>query len=219
MKIRVLLADDHTLVRSGLRLVLMAEPDMEVVGEAADGVVACELAATLKPDVAVLDVTMPRRSGLEAVPRIREVHPGCRIVILSMHGESAFVREAFKLGVHGYVTKDTELDELPRAIRTVHAGKHYVCPEVAFTVATGFRQTGDDVTPLDGEVQPAMSFRLQSVLRLLAEGKSSKEVAFTLGISSKTVDAHRRAIMERLKAETTADLVRYAIRMGLIPHA
>ncbi len=184
MKIRVLLADDHTLVRTGLRLVLQAEPDMEVVGEAADGLIACEMVEALKPDVAVLDVTMPRMTGLEAVPRIREIHPPCRIVMLSMHGESAFVREAFKLGVQGYITKDTEFDELPRAIRTVHAGKHYVCPEVAFTVADGFRQTGHEAPSTAGDQGHGLSFRQQSVLRLLAEGKSAKEVAFTLGISS-----------------------------------
>ena len=219
MNIRVLLADDHTLVRTGLRMVLRAESDMEVVGEAADGLIACEMVAELKPDVAVLDVTMPNLSGLEAVPRIRDIHPPCRIVILSMHGESAFVREAFKLGVHGYITKDTEFDELPRAIRTVFAGKHYVCPEVAFTVADGFRQASPETLPVERDVRLSLSYRQQSVLRLLAEGKSAKEVAFALGISSKTVDAHRRVVMERLGAETTADLVRYAIRTGLIPHA
>ncbi len=217
--IRVLLADDHILVRSGLCLVLKSEPDIEVVGEASDGLMACELAAALKPDVVVLDVTMPRLTGLEAVPKIREIHPTCRIVILSMHGESAFVREALRLGAHGYITKDTELDELPRAIRTVHAGKHYLCPEVASTVADGFRQPTNEAAAAPGELKSALSFRQQSVLRLLAEGMSAKEVAFSLGISSKTVDAHRRAIMEQLGVETTADLVRFAIRNGLIPHA
>jgi DNA-binding NarL/FixJ family response regulator len=213
MKIRVILADDHTLIRSGLRVVLSAEADIEVVGEAADGLIACDIVERLKPDVAVLDVTMPILTGLDAVPTIRQAHPGCRIIILSMRGEAAFVREAFKRGVHGYLTKDTSLDELPRAIRTVHAGKHYLCPEVALTVADTFRQTAGEAAESQSEVQ--MSFRQQSVLRLLAEGKSAKEVAFELGISSKTVDAHRRVIMGLLKAETTADLVRYAIRAGI----
>ncbi len=216
--IRVVLADDHALVRAGLRMILATHHDIEVVGEASDGKIACELIAKTLPDVAVLDVTMPNLSGLEAASWIRDNCPNCRVVILSMHGESAFVREAFRVGVHGYLTKDTEFDELPRAIRVVHDGKHYVCPEAAQVFVDQLRKIPSEAGEAAAETGTPLTFRQQSVLKLLAEGLSAKEVAHELGISSKTVDAHRRVILKRLQLETTADLVRYAIRNGLVTH-
>ena len=209
---RILIADDHLLVRAGIRALIESIEGATVVAEANDGREAVDLAATLRPDIAILDVTMPGLNGLEAATRLREASPATRVIILSMHANEAYVRTALKSGAAGYLLKSATAGELQVALQTVARGEIYLSPAVSKQVVKGFVDgTAHDASPLD-----ALTTRQREILQLIAEGRSTKEVAFTLSISAKTVETHRAQIMERLEIHDLAGLVRFAIRTGLI---
>ncbi len=207
--IRVLLADDHSLVRQGFRRILEAEADIEVVGEASNGREAVEQAEKLNPDVVVLDVAMPELNGIEAARRMAERTPRSRVVALSMHKDSVYVREILRAGARGYLLKDAFDHELLHAVRAVADGKGYLSPEVSEAVLSDYRKHASD--PLD-----LLTSREREVLQLLAEGHTNKEIAAKLNLSVYTVDAHRGRLMEKLNLHSIGDLVRFAIRSGVI---
>ncbi len=210
--IRVLLADDHSLVRAGIRSLLGAMADVEVVGEAASGEEALELAARQQPDVVLMDIAMKGITGLEAAARMRETHPAVRVVILSMHSGEEYVLQALRAGAAGYLLKDAATGELELALRSVMRGESWLSPAVSRQVVEGYVQrSGAEAAP------DVLTARQREVLRLVASGKSTKEIAFFLNLSVKTVETHRAQIMERLGIRDVPGLVRYALRTGLVP--
>jgi DNA-binding NarL/FixJ family response regulator len=213
--IRVLLADDHTIVRQGLRSILEREPDLEVVGEAADGREAVRKAASLDPDVVVMDITMPQMNGIEAASRIIKSNRGARIVALTMHTAEEYVYSLLKAGARGYVLKDSSPSELIEAIRAVARGGTYLHPDVSVTVVNEYLKRPDPRTR-SGKPAAALSHREREVLQLIAEGHTNKEIAGQLGLSVKTIEAHRTRIMDKLKIHNIAGLTRYAISRGII---
>jgi len=218
--IRVVLADDHNLVRAGLRALLERLPDVEVVGEAANGRDALALIVKLKPDMALLDIGMPELNGLDAAARIAREAPRTKLVMVSMHATETFVAQAVQLGVAGYVLKESCADELPVLIRAVMAGETYLSPGVSKTLVEALKNklAGGSAAPGSGPVAAAnvLTPRQREILQLVAEGKSTKEIASVLELSIKTVETHRAQIMERLDIHDVPGLVRYAIRLGLI---
>ena len=208
MALRILLADDHQILRHSLRALLERE-GLEVVGEAEDGERAVEMAQSLRPDVAVFDLSMPRLNGIEAARTLTRAEAATRIVLLTVHREEHYVRAALKAGVMGYVLKTQASADLLHAIREVADGGVYLSPGVSRTVVDAF--VGNRRSNRD-----ALSPREREVLRLIAEGKSTKEVASVLGISVKTADSHRTRLMEKLDIHEVAGLTRYAIREGLV---
>jgi DNA-binding NarL/FixJ family response regulator len=209
---RVLLADDHTLVRAGLRKLLESIPDMEVVGEAGDGLELLELAERLQPQVVLMDIAMPRLNGLEATARIAKTWPHMRVLILSMHQNAEYVRQALRHGAAAYLLKDAAPLELEMALKAVLRGETYLSPSVSQGVMS------DYVLRLRSEEQPAdaLTPRQREVLQLIAEGQSTKEIARRLDLSVKTVETHRTQLMKQLDIHEVASLVRYAIRAGLV---
>lgn len=208
--IRVLLADDHTIVRQGFRLLLSQHAGIEVVGEASNGRQAVEAVQKLSPNVAVLDIAMPEINGVEATRLIRQETPECRVLVLSMHGDPAYVRGALRAGASGYLLKEAIDSELVTAIRAVAQGQAYLSPAISSTVLADYQKHVSD--PLD-----SITPRERQLLQMLAEGKSSKDIASELEISVYTVDAHRSRIMRKLQLRTIGDLVRFAIQRRLIP--
>ena len=212
MKTRILLADDHRIMRQGLKSLLEAEPDMQVVGEADNGRRAVELAAEHGPDVVVMDIGMPELNGIEATRRIVHDQPGTRVVALSMHGDRRFMSEVLKAGASGYLLKDGAFDELAGAIRTVMGSRMYLSPRVADVVVEDYVRQLPRAEP---GVFAALTPREREVLQLLAEGKATKQAAAALHVSVKTVETHRRQIMTKLDIHSVAELTKYAIREGL----
>jgi len=208
-KIRILLADDHALVRQGFRRILEAEPDMAIVGEADNGREAVALAERLRPDVIVMDVGMPELNGIEATRRLADSLPRTRVLALSMHKDSVYVREILRAGARGYLLKDAFDRDLLLAVRAVARGEAYLSPAVSEAVLTDYRRHVRD--PLD-----LLTSREREVLQMLAEGKTNKEIAATLNLSVYTVDAHRGRIMEKLNLHSIGELVRFAVRNGLV---
>jgi len=210
--IRVLLADDHALVRAGIRSLLNAMDEVEVVAEASSGEEAIELAASSRPDVVLMDIAMKGITGLEAAARMRGRNPEVRVVILSMHSGEEYVLQALRAGAAGYLLKDAATGELELALRSVMRGESWLSPAVSRQVVEGYVQRAG------GEQAPeVLTARQREVLRLVAGGKSTKEIAFLLNLSVKTVETHRAQIMERLGIRDVAGLVRYALRTGLVP--
>ncbi len=210
--IRVLLADDHTLVRAGIRGLLQGLEGVEVVGEAGDGQEAVHLAESLRPDVVLLDVGMPGLNGLEVAGRIGAFDASIRVVILSMHSSEEYVLRALRAGCAGYLLKASAVSELEVAVRAVARGETYLSPAVSKRVVDDYvSRTGGAADPLD-----ALTPRQREVLQLAAEGFSSKEIAQRLGVSYRTVEAHRAQLMERLGVHDLAGLVRFAVRVGLV---
>jgi DNA-binding NarL/FixJ family response regulator len=210
--IRVLVADDHTIVRSGIRHVLESEADFEIVGEAGSGTEAISLAANLHPDVVVLDISMPDVSGLEVAARLRRAG-SCRVLILSMHNNAEYVLESVRAGAHGYLLKDTAATELRSAIRTVCRGESYFSPPVASRLTAAVR--GEHESQRAGLDQ--LTGREREVLLGIARGQTNKEIAAELGISHRTVETHRESLMRKLQIRTVAELTRFAIGSGLMP--
>jgi two-component system response regulator NreC len=206
--IRILLADDHTILRQGLKLILSSQPDLEVVGEAANGHEVVQLAQELRPDIVLLDVAMPELNGIDATRRMMETNPRLRILVLSMHKEAVYVREILRAGARGYLLKDVIDSELLTAVRSVARGDGYVSPAVSSTLLSDYRQNIHDPINL-------LTKREREVLQLIAEGKTNKEVAAKLNLSVYTVDSHRGKIMEKLNLHSTGELVRFAIKHGL----
>jgi DNA-binding NarL/FixJ family response regulator len=210
--IRVLLADDHALVRAGMRSLLNAMAEVEVVGEAASGEEALELAGRERPDIVLMDIAMKGMSGLDAAARLRERLPQVRVVILSMHAGEEYVLKALRAGAVGYLLKDAATGELELALRSVMRGESWFSPAVSRQVVEGYVQR------VGGEaVADTLTARQREVLKLVAGGKSTKEIAYELKLSVKTVETHRAQIMERLGIRDVAGLVRYALRTGLVP--
>ena len=207
--IRILLADDHALVRQGFRMILSAQPDMEIVGEAGDGREAVTLAEKLKPDVVLMDVTMPDLNGIEATRRVAASVPRARVLALSMHKDAVYVREILRAGARGYLLKDSVDSDLLAAVRAVAKGEGYLSPSVSDAVLTDYRRHVSD--PLD-----LLTSREREVLQMIAEGKTNKEIASSLNLSVYTVEAHRGRLMEKLNLHSTGELVRFALRNGLI---
>ena len=208
-RIRILLVDDHAVVRQGFKMILSAQTDMEIVGEAANGREAVELAERLKPDIVVMDVAMPELNGIEATRRLVASAPHIRVIALSMHKDSVYVREILRAGARGYLLKDSGAEDLVRAIRTVAGGESWLSPAVSNAVLDDYRR--HVTNPID-----LLTSREREVLQMLAEGKTNKEIAVVLNLSVYTVDAHRGRIMEKLNLHSINELVRFAVRNGLI---
>jgi DNA-binding NarL/FixJ family response regulator len=211
MSIRIILADDHKITRQGLRVLLEKEADMEVVAEAEEGRTAVRLAAEFMPDIVIMDVSMPDMNGVEAARRIVSESPSVRVIALSMHSDTLFVTEMLKSGAAGYLLKDCAFEELARAIRAVIDGKTYLSPSISGVVVEDYLHRVSKTSVSSGDV---LTSREREVLQLLAEGKSTKQIALKLHISIKTVETHRRQIMEKLDIHTVAELTKYAIRKG-----
>ena len=208
-RIRILLADDHAVVRQGFKMILDAQADMEIVGEAGNGREAVELAEQLHPDVVVMDVSMPELNGIEATRRLASSAPRARVVALSMHKDSVYVREILRAGARGYLLKDSGAADLVAAIRAVASGESYLSPAVSNAVLDDYRRHATN--PID-----LLTSREREVLQLLAEGKTNKEIAGVLNLSVYTVEAHRGRILEKLNLHSIGELVRFAVRNGLI---
>lgn len=210
--IRVLLADDHALVRSGIRLVLESFADVQVVAETSDGRSALELVEKLRPDVVLLDISMPELNGMETAARIRERHPGTHVAILSMHAGEEYVAQALRAGATGYVLKDATPGELEFALRSIAGGETYLSPRISGLVVEKYlRAGGRETSPLE-----SLTPRQREILQLLAEGAGTKQIAARLDLSIKTVETHRALLMERLGIHDLAGLVRFAMRTGLV---
>jgi DNA-binding NarL/FixJ family response regulator len=209
--VRVLVVDDHTIVRQGVVALLAAQPDLAIVGEAADGREAVAAATRLRPDVVVMDLGLPQLNGVEAARQIRAACPESAVLALSMHGGEEHVRPALRAGVSGYLLKGAGLDDLVAAIRAVAVGKAFFTPEVAAIVLREARRA-----PAGEPLGAELSAREREVLQLVAEGRSSPEIARQLCVSVKTVEGHRARIMAKLGIHDLAGLVRYAVRTGLV---
>ena len=215
-RLRILLADDHELVRRGIRGLLSAKREWMVVGEAADGFEAIEKSKRLKPDVVILDIDMPGLNGLEAAPRIREVAPHARIIILTLHESGEMVRRALEAGAQGVVLKSDLAERLMAAMRQISSAKPCLTPKVSELVVRGFLSDASNGKRANPAVIKPTS-REAEVIRLLAEGKANKEVAAAMGISVRTAEAHRANIMKKLDLRSLADIVRYALGQGMVP--
>jgi len=212
MSIRIVLADDHAIVRHGLSRAMQQEDDMEVVGQASDGHTTVELARELAPDIVVMDISMPDLNGIEATREIRREAPGVKVIALSMHSAKRYVTEMFRAGASGYLLKDCDFDELTRAIRTVADGKTYVSPSISNVVVEDLVHTEEKIEPTAFSL---LTQREREVLQLLAEGRTTKQIALRLHISPKTVEAHRLRVMNKLEIDNVALLTKYAIQEGL----
>ena len=208
---RILLAEDHNTVREGLKMLVNAQPDMEVVGEAADGLAAIAKTRQLSPDLLVMDISMPELNGLKATERLRQEFPDLKILTLTRHTDDGYLQQLIKAGVNGYVLKQSAPTELINAIRTVTSGKSYVDSELTQKVLGGYARTS---SPLRGEGSGEVSNRESEVLRLIAWGYSNKEIATRLDLSVKTVEAHKSNAMRKLNMRSRIDIVRYAILQG-----
>ena len=212
MAIRVLLADDHAIVRQGLSNSIRQEEDMEVVGQAQNGLSAILLVKELSPDIVVMDISMPDINGVDATREIVRDFPKVKVIALSMYSAKKFIREMFKAGASGYLLKDCEFDELANAIRTVMSGKSYLSPEITDVVVDSYVRTSAEDK---ASAFSALTKREREVLQLTAEGKTTKQTGLKLHISPKTVEAHRLRIMEKLDIDNIAQLTKYAIQEGL----
>ena len=212
--IRILLADDHTVMRRGLRLLLESQPEFNVVAEAADGRQAVEQAEATEPDVAVLDIAMPNLSGIEAAQRIAAALPHTSVVILSMHSDEGYVLRALKAGAKGYLLKDSPEGDLIEAIKTVHQGKTFFGPEISKMLVDDYvreiRARGAE------DAYDLLTSREREILQLVAERKLNKEIASALNLSPYTVETHRRNLQEKLNLHSLAELILYAVRKGII---
>lgn len=211
--IRVLVADDHAIVRTGIRHVLENEPGFSVVAEASTGTEALELAASLRPDVAVLDISMPGQSGLRVAAELRTRSPDTHVLILSMHDNTEYVLEALRAGAHGYLLKDTAATELCAAIRAVRRGESYFSPPVAGRLSAVVR---GEAEPTPSGALGQLTVRERQVLVGIAQGRTNREIAQQLGISHRTVETHRESLMRKLEVRTVAGLTRLALEAGLV---
>lgn len=211
MAIKVIIADDHRIIRDGLRSLLNNELDIEVIGEASDGRTAVEMSQRLKPDVVIMDITMPGLNGIEATRQILSYDSDIKVLALSMHSDRRFVSGALQAGASGYILKNSAFNDLVQAIHTVIAQQTYLSPQIAEILVENYvRHSSKAVFPAS-----TLTVREREVLQLIAEGKSVKEIASILYISHKTVEKHREQIMKKLAVHSIAELTKYAIREGL----
>jgi two-component system response regulator NreC len=213
-KLRILLADDHIVMRTGLRALLERQPNLEVVGESEDGRETIELSASLKPDVVVMDVGMPILNGIEATRMIVGQHPTTAVVILSMHSDESYVMRALKAGARAYLLKDSAAADLISAIQAVSQNKAFFSPKVSRILAEDYVRVLKQKGAVDS--YDLLTSRERQILQLLAEGKANKEVAAALNISPYTVETHRSHILEKLNLHNPAELILYAVRKGII---
>ena len=204
--INIILADDHKMVREGLKSIIEKQPDMKIIAEASNGVSAISLSKQYNPDVVVMDISMPDINGIDATKKIIHVCPKTRVMILSMHADSRFVKEAVNAGALGYVLKDSASEELIFAIRKVYNGEAFLSSKITENMIKNLNNTGTEIN---------LSSRELEVLKFIAEGLATKSIASKLGISAKTVEAHRHQIMEKLQIHSVAELTKYAIREGI----
>jgi DNA-binding NarL/FixJ family response regulator len=215
-RIRVLLADDHALFREGVRSLLATQPDIEVIGEVADGRAAVQQAAALHPDVVLMDITMPLLDGIEATRQIAARDGSVRVLVLTMHDNEEVFLRALGAGAAGYVLKKSGGGELMGAIRSTYEGNSYLSPYMAKALMTDYLQRSDRPGTAEPAAGKRLSAREQEILKLIAEGKSSREIAELLDLSVKTVHNHRTRLMTKLDIHRNADLVKYAIRLGMV---
>jgi DNA-binding NarL/FixJ family response regulator len=215
-KISILLADDHTLIRQGVRVLLEAEDDLVVVGEAQDGRQAVGMVEELHPDVVVMDIAMPLLNGIEATRQILDAVPGTRVLLLSAHSDDEYVERVMGLGAAGYVLKQSSLEDLAAAIRTARAGRSYVSPSISRRLRRGVRGPAGVRSDPPATTPMQLTSREAEVLQLIAEGKANKQTAAELRISIKTVEKHRQRLMTKLDIHDVAGLTRYAIAIGSI---
>ena len=212
VKLTVILADDHTLVRAGFRSLLTGNPLVEVIGEAGDGREAINLIQKHRPDLVIMDIAMPNLNGIDATVRIKDRFPETKILIVSMHSDEEYVVRALRAGASGYVLKDAAVSELELAVKSVAIGGTFLGPSISRNIVHNYlKGLSRGETSID-----QLTARQREILQLIAEGKSTKEIAFSLGVSTKTVETHRERLMERLRIHDVAGLVRYAIRFGLV---
>ncbi|MFA5252448.1 MAG: response regulator transcription factor [Phycisphaerae bacterium] len=211
MSIRIILADDHEILRHGISKSFEQESDFKVIGQASDGHSAVDLVRELSPDVVIMDIGMPDLNGVEATRKITKNHPKVKVIGLSMHSSDKYVREMFKAGASGYLLKNCSFEELTEAVRAVAGGKTYISSSIGDMIVKEYASKSDE----EKSVFSVLSEREREVLQLLAEGKTTKQIAKRLHISPKTVEAHRLRIMERLKIDNVAQLTKYAIQEGL----
>ena len=212
MGVKIMLADDHKIMRDGLRSLIEKLPGMEVVAEAENGRTAVKQTRRFRPDVIVMDINMPDLNGIDATRQITAELPGVKIVAFSMHSDRQFVAEMFKAGVSGYLLKDAAFDELAQAIRTVEDNQTYLGPQIAGTVIKDYRKQLLASEPSDSAVPTG---REREIIQLFAEGNTTRQIADRLNLSIKTIESHRRNIMEKLKIHSIAELTKFAIREGL----
>jgi len=214
MPVRIVLADDHTIMRNGLRLLLERQPDLSVVGEANDGREALAVTRRLAPDVVIMDIAMPLLNGIEAAQRISAESPNAAVLILSMHADESYILRSLKAGARGYLLKDSAEADLIQAVRAIHSGKAFFSPAVSRVLADDYirqiQQRGS-VDPYD-----LLTARERELLQLMAELKSTKEIATLLGVSPHTVDTHRGNLMNKLNVHSIPELILYAVRKGII---
>lgn len=216
-KIRVLVADDHTIVREGVRILLEAQPDIQVVGEAADGQEALRQVREFKPDIVLIDIAMPNLNGLEATRAIKREHPQTHVIVLTMYESDEYFFQVLNAGASGYVLKKAASVDLIAAIRAVHAGDVFLYPSVARRLVSDYLtrvHSGEEKTSYDG-----LTERERQVLKLIAEGHTNQAIAEKLVISPSTVQTHRTRIMQRLNLHSRAELIQYAVRKGLLDYA
>ncbi|HID86344.1 MAG TPA: response regulator transcription factor [Anaerolineae bacterium] len=213
-KIRVLLADDHTILREGIRALLAAQPDIEVVGEAANGREAVARARELQPDVVLMDIAMPLLNGLEATRRIKKEHPEIGVLVLTMHDSQEYVSQILRAGASGYVIKEAAAEDLVSAIRAVHGGGAFLHPSVARMLVDDYLRRVE--AKEEGGGYEGLTDREREIFQLIAEGHTNREIADLLCLSVKTVQTHRAHIMEKLDLHDKGELIKYAIRQGII---
>ncbi len=214
-KKKILIAEDHTLLRTGLRIMLSQEPDLEVVGEADNGKDAILAVGRLHPDLVLMDLTMPGTNGMDAIAEIKKRFPETRILVLTIHRTEEYIQEALRAGAEGYVLKDSSQDELRSAIRSVLSGRSYLSPDVSDTVIHGYLSVGKPTTGASTAWE-RLTQREREVLKLVAEGHGNKHIANYLSLSVKTVEKHRSNLMRKLGLHNAASLTAYAIERGLV---
>lgn len=211
MSIKIIIADDHKIMRDGLRNLLKKQIDMEIIGEADNGKKAVEMAREMEPDVIIMDIAMPELNGIEATRQILDDNPTIKIVALSMHSKRQFIIEILKAGASGYLLKDCAFEELAKAVRVVYRNQTYLSPKIADIITEDYLSNLSE----DNSVFSTLTKREREVLQLLAEGNTTRQIANELNVSVKTIETHRRNMMKKLDTNSVAELTKYAVREGI----